>query len=176
MKVSQDCDGFVKVTVPARRESILFFIAPLFVAFSIGGIITLIPFFQKSEGSIIGILVISLFLCLFLYMGVTSVLALLWTLFGKDCIAVDRNGINVERILFFRFSSTYYYKNKMLNIYVNSRDYEVNKISMGRNDFLAAFRIGTIHFHYENNLEHIAGGMTDAEGKMFLDQIAGSYP
>ena len=104
-------------------------------------------------------------------MGLTSLLALLWTLFGKDSITVDKKGIRIDRVLFLNFSSSYYERDKMLDVYVNSRDYAVNKISKGRNDFLSIFRVGTIHFFYNNRLRHIAGGMTDEEAKNFLLKI-----
>jgi hypothetical protein len=31
--------------------------------------------------------------------------------------------------------------------------------------------MGTIHFQYDDKLQHIAGGMTDEEGKMFLERL-----
>jgi len=87
------------------------------------------------------------------------------------CFLLDKKGIRIDRVLFLNFSSSYFERDKILNVYVNSRDYEVNKISKGRNDFLSIFRVGTIHFFYKDRLQHIAGGMTDEEAKLFLIKI-----
>lgn len=164
-------DKSTRVVVPARKIPLLFFFAPFILGFSIVAVVSIFPVFQRADFPMIGKFIFSLFFLLFLYMGVTSMLALFWTLFGKDCLTTEAHGIRVDRVLFVCFSSKYYLKDKISNIYVNSRDYEVNKISQGRNDFISVFRLGTIHFNYDNKLEHIAGGMTDEDGKLFLDRF-----
>ena len=163
-------DELMTVMVPARKTTLIYFIAPPIAVFSIAAVVIIFPVFYKSD-LFIGSVILFLFFSLFLYMGVTSLLALLWTLFGKDCITIDQKGIRVDRVLFFSFASSYYQRDKIFNIYVNSRDYEVNKISRGKNDFVSVFRIGTIHFYYDEKLQHIAGGMTNEEGKIFLERL-----
>src|SRR5688572_1732669 len=164
-------DGGIRVIVPARRTRLFFFVTPIFLTFSIVTVVSFFYALQKPDSTVIGLAIFSVFVLFFLYVGLTSLLALLWTLFGKDSITVDKKGIRIDRVLFSNFSSSYYEKDKILNLYVNSRDYEVNKISKGRNDFLSIFRIGTIHFFYNHRLQHIAGGMTDEEAKKFLIKI-----
>lgn len=161
----------IKLVVPARLSTFICFITPLFVILSIFIAVTIFSALLKPGLPIIGVIIFSLFFLFFLYMGVTSLLALLWTLFGKDRITVDEKGFRVDRVLFFCFSSAYYQKDKIFDIYVNSSDFVVNKISRGKNDFLSTFRVGTVHFHYDDKLQHIAGGMTDGEAKIFLDTL-----
>lgn len=160
-------DKSARIVVNSRRMPSIYFFAPIILGFSIAAVVSIFPVFQRIDFPTIGKFLFSLFFLLFLYMGLTSILALLWTLFGKDCITIESHGIRVDRVLFLRFSSRYYQTEKMFNIYVNSRDYEVNKISRGRNDFMSVFRIGTIHFTYDNKLHH-RGGLTDEDGKIFL--------
>jgi hypothetical protein len=120
-------DELMMVIVPARRITLIYFLAPPIAIFSIVAVVTIYPIFHKSDLPIIGATIFSLFFFIFLYMGVTSLLALLWTLFGNDCLTIDKKGIRVDRVLFFKFSSNYYQNDKIFNIYVNSRDYVVNK-------------------------------------------------
>ncbi len=161
----------IVIIVPSRRSTLIYFVSPLFVIFSIAAAVTIFPSFLKTDLPIIGKIIFFLFFLVFLHMGVTSLLALLWTLFGKDRITAGEKEIRVDRILFFCFSSSYYQKDRIQSIYVNTRDYHENNISRGRNDFMAYFRVGTVHFHYDGKLHHIAGGMTDEEGRIFLDKI-----
>ena len=164
-------DGGIRVIVPARRTRLFFFVTPIFLSFSIVAVVSFFYALQKPDSTVIGLAIFSVFVLFFLYVGLTSLLALLWTLFGKDSIIVDKKGIRIDRVLFLNFSSSYFERDKILNVYVNSRDYEVNKISKGRNDFLSIFGVGTIHFFYKDRLQHIAGGMTDEEAKKFLIKI-----
>lgn len=148
----------------------LFFFA-LIGGISLFAAVTLIKSIILKSPHIVMTVLFSFFSLIWLYMAITALLAILWIFWGKERISVNANTILVEKILFFRFSIKRYDTVKISGLYVDSNDWTKNKISKGRNDFLAVFRFGTIHFTYQNRLIHIGGGLSNDGARVFLDKL-----
>lgn len=149
----------------------LYFIPPAFSAICAFLLSKILTAFHEADSKV-NLDVIFLIAGLFvLYLGLAGILALLWTISGKEIITISANEVQVKKVLIFTFSSRNYRRDKMRKVYVNSEDHLHNPVSKGRNDFLAVFRLGTIHFEYEGKLQHIAGGMTDHEGEILMDKL-----
>lgn len=170
--IYNESQKLIEVIVPAKKRGIPFyFVMAIYIAASVIPFPGIFHYTQKLDIRIFDAILVYGCLLFLLYIGMTGILSLLWTLFGKEQIIVDEKTIWVNKILFFNLTSNCYFKDRISDVYVNSFDYKVNKISKDRNAFLHVFRNGTIHFNYDKRLQHVCGGMTDEEGKKFLEKI-----
>jgi len=174
LTAQQSATTTFSVQIRARMMRAYLFFVPFFLLFAGAAVYGMVVMLSKKDGSIVAEVILMLLYLLPVYLGATALVAMAWILWGKEVITVTDQSVRADRSIFKVFSSRTYDRKLIEKIYVNCDDYLFNKVTRGRNDFLAVFKFGTVHFHYNGQLIHIAGGMSDQEGREFVERLQAS--
>lgn len=153
----------------ARRSAMIFVVVPLFIGLACWAVRIIFIDFNFTVANIWPVLSGMFFLAFPIYLGGLSFIKLLWTLFGREHLAVDRNYIQQKKVLFFWIQNYQFPKERIRDVSPNTQKSSHNPGARNRIfEHLMISRGGLIQFFDGNKYTTIGETLTNKEVKRIL--------
>lgn len=165
-------NGKLTYTLQAKRSRLIYFAAPLFMGIFCWSLKILYFDFNGGSDNLWSVLLGFGFLTIPFYFAWLAVIKLLWSLFGKEYLEIDYNGIYQERVLFYRFQKYHYPKERIRDISLKFNVSVSNFSGMSRFvRYLMISEAGRMQFFIGNKPVTIAENLSDDEVKRILNRL-----